>query len=472
MVEIPPMAKCEPWVGHPAPITLCARIRHPGSGGSGTHVSESRRGAPELVRAHAMYLGLDSILRNLLLMRFCLILSLVVSFGLALSAPPAASAQTPAEAAAQQRSSQNHAAYTLPPEKLKTAIEYSRKRVILDFAGTGWSIVQLVLLLALGTAAWMRRVALKTGSNKWAQGFTFFFLFTGITSLLSLPLEMYGHHVSVAYGQSVQHWGSWFADQAKSFALAYLVGGLLFMLLFFVIGKSPQRWWFWFWIPAMAATVFGIFIAPVFIDPLFNHFEALQKSNPALVERLEQVVARGGITISPDRMFLMKASEKVTGLNAYVTGIGASKRVVVWDTSIAKATPDEISFIFGHEMGHYVLNHIYKGLAFASGLLLVLFWLGYHTQCAMAVEALWRGMGNSGAAQLGGFRGVDAGAVGAVVPVGADQQRLQPLGGARRRCVRAGGHPRHRRRPADDRAAGLSGARRAVAGRPQPEPVC
>lgn len=312
-------------------------------------------------------------------MRLCLTLSLLLASCLALCSAPAALAQNSTEVAAQQRSSQNHAAYTLPPDKLKTAVEYSRKRVILDFAGTGWSIVQLVLLLALGIAAWMRRVALKTGNNKWAQGYTFFFLFMGITWLLSLPLEMYGHYVSVAYGQSVQHWGSWFADQGKSFALTYLVGGLMFMLLFFVIGKSPQRWWFWFWIPAMAAAVFGIFISPVFIDPLFNHFEPLQKSDAALVDRLEQVVARGGITIPPDRMFLMKASEKVTGLNAYVTGIGASKRVVVWDTSIAKATPDEISFIFGHEMGHYVLNHIYKGLAFASGLLLVLFWLGYHS---------------------------------------------------------------------------------------------
>jgi len=128
----------------------------------------------------------------------------------------------------------------------------------------------------------------------------------------------------------------------------------------------------------MAATVFGVFVTPIVIDPLFNHFEPLQQSNPALVNRLERVVARGGIAIPPDRMLLMKASEKVTGLNAYVTGIGASKRVVVWDTSIAKATPDEISFIFGHEMGHYVLNHIYKGLAFAAVGLLAMFFVGFH----------------------------------------------------------------------------------------------
>ena len=73
----------------------------------------------------------------------------------------------------------------------------------------------------------------------------------------------------------------------------------------------------------------------------------------------------------------MKASEKVTTLNAYVTGYGASKRVVVWDNSITKATPDQISFIFGHEMGHYVLNHIPATLAFLGVLLLVEFYLGY-----------------------------------------------------------------------------------------------
>jgi Zn-dependent protease with chaperone function len=237
----------------------------------------------------------------------------------------------------------------------------------------------MVLLLSLGVAAWMRRVAVGLSRNRWAQGFTFYFLFLAITSLLSLPLEIYGHHVSLAYGQSVQRWGSWFADQGKSFVLTYAIGGLLVMMLFFCIGKSPRRWWFWFWMPTMAAVVFGVFVSPVLIDPLFNTFEPLSSSNPALVARLEEVVARGGITIPPERMFLMKASAKVTGLNAYVTGIGASKRVVVWDTSIAKATPDEISYIFGHEMGHYVLNHIYKGIVFASVMLLVLFWLGYHS---------------------------------------------------------------------------------------------
>jgi STE24 endopeptidase len=286
-------------------------------------------------------------------------------------------AQTATEAEAQHRASENKAAYSLPPEKLARAIAYSRARTVLGFVDTGWGIVQLVLLLALGVAAWMRNVAVGLSGNRWLQGFTFVLLFLAITTVLGLPVDMYGHHLAVAYGQSVQHWGSWFGDQAKGFGLTLMFGGLLVMLLFWVIKKSPARWWFWFWIPTIATVLFGVFISPIFIDPLFNKFEPLAKSNPALVERLEQVVARGGIEIPPERMFLMKASEKVTGLNAYVTGFGASKRVVVWDTSIAKATPDEISFIFGHEMGHYVLNHIYKGIAFTAVVLLALFWLGY-----------------------------------------------------------------------------------------------
>ena len=291
--------------------------------------------------------------------------------------PQAVNAQAAQQEGQQKREASAKPAYSLPPEKLQRAIAYSRIRVILDFLGSGWGILQLILLLSLGLVARMRNVAVNLNRNRWVQGFTFVFLLLLASTALDLPLDLYGHHTAVAYGQSVQGWGSWAGDAVKSFLLTFVVGGLLVMLLFWVIRKSPARWWFWFWIPAMIAVLIGVFIAPVLIDPLFNKFEPLAKTNPALVDRLEQIVERGGIQIPPERMFLMKASEKVTTLNAYVTGYDASKRVVVWDNSITKATPDEISFIFGHEMGHYVLNHIPKTLAFLGVLLLVEFHLGY-----------------------------------------------------------------------------------------------
>ena len=292
-------------------------------------------------------------------------------------APAACRAQTGSETEAHRSAEHHKSAYSLPPEKLKQAIDYSRVRVALDFAETGWGILDLILILALGVAACMERLAVGASGNRWAQGFLFTLLFLLITTLLMLPLDMFGHHEAVVYGQSVQRWGSWFGDQAKSFGLSFVLGGLFVMLLFWVMHLSPKRWWFWFWIPAELAVVFGVFISPMVIDPMFNKFEPLAKTDPALVARLEQVVQRGGIDIPPDRMFLMKASAKVTGLNAYVTGIGPSKRVVVWDTSVQKATPDEILFIFGHEMGHYVLGHIRSTIEFAAVLLLIAFYLVY-----------------------------------------------------------------------------------------------
>src|SRR6202142_4104298 len=119
-----------------------------------------------------------------------------------------------------------------------------------------------------------------------------------------------------------------------------------------------------------------IFLTPLVIDPIFNKFEPLSAHDPQLVGDLERVVNRAGLEIPPERMFLMKASAKVNLVNAYVTGLGASKRVVVWDTTISKMTRPEIAFVFGHEMGHYVLNHIYKGLivsalGFLVGLIII-----------------------------------------------------------------------------------------------------
>lgn len=309
-----------------------------------------------------------------------LVLTCIAVLALAGSMPAFAhAATTPTEAAALAAAANDHTAYTLPPDKLAKSEALHRFRVTMTFADPIWGIASLILLLQLGIVARIRNVAVNLSKNRWAQGFSFFFLFLLLIMLLSLPLDMYGHSVSRTYGLSVQGWGSWFGDQAKSFGLAYCVGGMGVMLLFLLIRKFPHRWWLWLWFPTMAFALLGVFITPYVIDPLFNKFEPLSKTNPALVEQLERVVAKGdGIQIPPERMFLMKASDKVTTLNAYVTGFGASKRVVVWDTSIAKGTPDEILFIFGHEMGHYVLGHIVSGILFSFVLILVEFFVGFH----------------------------------------------------------------------------------------------
>ena len=137
---------------------------------------------------------------------------------------------------------------------------------------------------------------------------------------------------------------------------------------------SRHRYWLWFWAAMVPVTVLGAFLLPEIIEPIFNTYEPLTKSHSALVTDLERVVARTGTHIPPNRMFLMVASDKSNGLNAYVTGIGSTKRIVVWDTTADRMPEDEILFTFAHESGHYVLNHIPKGLAAGAVGMLALFW--------------------------------------------------------------------------------------------------
>jgi STE24 endopeptidase len=196
--------------------------------------------------------------------------------------------------------------------------------------------------------------------------------------VLMLPLDLHGQYVSQSYGMSVQSWPSWFWDWTKGELLNVAIGSLIVMGLYAGIRRSPRRWWLYAWMASLPVVLFIIFITPVVIDPMFNRYEPLAKRQPELVREIEKVVQRGSLDIPPSRMFEMNASEKVTTYNAYVTGIGASKRVVVWDTTAKDLRPGETLFIFGHEMGHYVLHHIWKGFAFFCITSIVGFWIAFN----------------------------------------------------------------------------------------------
>lgn len=283
---------------------------------------------------------------------------------------------TPAETQAQQFAAKDRTAYVLTGEELARAEALGRIERCLVVAGAVWTPASLLILLAMGGVARIRDAVQRRSQNIWLQGYAFVGLMLVALRVLTLPLAMWGHRTAVQYHLSVQGWASWFADWAKGLALEWGIGGLICIVLLWIIRRTGERWWLWFWAVAAGMAIAGVFVSPYVIDPIFNRFTPMQQADPALVTQLERVVARSGMTIPPERMFVMQASAKSTELNAYVTGFGASKRVVVWDTTIAQSSPDEIAFIFAHELGHYALGHVALGTALTCLGLLPLFWIG------------------------------------------------------------------------------------------------
>jgi Zn-dependent protease with chaperone function len=293
--------------------------------------------------------------------------------------PPASSAALGPATTIQPAAQPKVTAYTLSPELYKKAHNLGRIHFRFRLISFVYGLVVLWLVLLWKLAPKYRDWAERFSSKRFLQSVVFSPLLLLTMAVLTLPADLYDQWISRKYGLSVQRWGSWFWDWTKGELISFVLGIILIWLLYTVIRRSARRWWFYFWLFSLPILLFVFFLSPWVIDPLFHKFQPLQQKDPALTASLEQMVQRAGENIPPQRMFWMGAAEKTTGLDAYVTGFGASKRIVVWDTTLAKMKTPQIVFVTGHEMGHYVLWHIPKGLAFSAAFLLVFFYLGYRS---------------------------------------------------------------------------------------------
>jgi len=319
------------------------------------------------------------ILRTGIVLAAFLALSLCAwpQIAVAQTSPPRVPATTQSASAAPQPLQQPITAYTLPPDLHAKAHRLGQIEfwgAILSFL---YSVLILVIVLRSRLAPKFRDWAERVTKIRLMQSAIFTPLLILTLDILGMPIDAAEHWISRKFGLSVQSWPSWFADWAKSALLVIVLAIFLVWLLYVALRRSPRRWWFYFWIATIPITIFLIFVQPVFVDPLFHNFEPLAQKDAPLAAALEQMVQRTGENIPETRMYWMAASEKTNELNAYVTGIGASKRIVVWDTTIARLDTPQTVFVVGHEMGHYVLNHIPKGIAAGEAFLLVIFYLGY-----------------------------------------------------------------------------------------------
>ena len=284
--------------------------------------------------------------------------------------PPAAPASTGNQKAPTDQ-------FRLSQERYDKAVAYSRAGYILHFLSEGWGIVVLIALLSWGVVAKFRDAAVKSTRNLVGQAAVFVAALTIVTGLLDLPISIYWHHLSLSYEQSVQGWGSWFWDWTKGELIGIVLTTIVALILYLVIRWKPRTWWLYFWFAAIPLVLTLVLIAPWVLDPMFNKFTPLGEKHADLVQSIEQLTQKAGMPIPRERMFLMEASAKSNQINAYVTGLGASKRVVVWDNTINKMAPDEVLFVVGHEMGHYALGHVFKGIAFALAGIFVALYIAY-----------------------------------------------------------------------------------------------
>ena len=247
---------------------------------------------------------------------------------------------------------------------------YSEIGYALYFAGTAYGLLALWLVLASGLSARLRQLVQPLRFS-FLRLLGYYALLTLVLLLLHAPLTYYsGYWLPHAYGLSSESFGGWLLDLLKGAAVNLATTVPVLWLLFWLIGRFPRRWALWFWAALVPLIAFGIFAAPLIVDPLFNRFTPLPPG--PLRTQIEALAAKAGIPDAP--IYVVDKSKQTHETNAYVSGIGSSARIVLWDTILPPRMPqDQLLAIVGHEMGHYVLKHLYWGfLLTVLGLLLAL----------------------------------------------------------------------------------------------------
>ena len=308
-----------------------------------------------------------------------LALGVVTGHGQTGSASPAPKAISPDVNVSQPQTASSPAAvYTLTPERRAKALAYSHLLYALYFFGALLSIAIYYLIWRTRIAATFRDWAQKISPRLFVQCLVFVPLFLVTARLLKFPFSFYsGYVLEHRFGLSTQGFASWLSDWGKELGITAAIGVPVVWVFYTVVRRSPRRWWFYFWLASIPLVLSFILLEPYVVDPLFYKFTPLQDTQPALVGRIEATLHHAGISVPPQRVFEMDASTRTRELDAYVAGLGSSKRVVVWDTTLKALGPDELLLVLGHEAGHYALDHIPKEFALDEIVALVFFFLAF-----------------------------------------------------------------------------------------------
>ncbi len=300
------------------------------------------------------------------------------------AAPPAASAAGRAEL-------DRVAAAHYDADTIRRGRDYHRTRYILFFVQTAVTLA-LVWAAAFGPLGRWGRAFLETGGGRPWLGrlLALTALYLGLAAL-RFPFSVVRYLHARDHGLRHDPWSAWLLDWAKGLGIGWLITvgvGLLVLTLF---ALWPKRWWI---AAAAAVSVLAVgyaALAPLVIDPLFNRFERL--GDRPLETRLLTLAREGGV--NADEVLVADASRRTSAANAYFTGVGSTRRIVLYDTLVEKFTPDETALIVAHEVGHWKYHHVAKGMVLGLAAMTAGLWIAHRVLGRWAAEG-WHGLSGRG----------------------------------------------------------------------------
>jgi STE24 endopeptidase len=249
---------------------------------------------------------------------------------------------------------------------------YNRTKRWLGVADFALGFGLLILLVATGWSATLRDLAERGASQNYTFAvFLYVLMLMLISKVIGTPLEYYGFRLEHRYSLSNQRLRSWLWDECKSFLLGLIMATIVVELIYLLMRHSPQNWWVIAWVVFMGLFVLMAQLAPVVLFPIFYKFEPLE--NDELKRRLIVLSERAGTRIRG--VYKWHLSEKSKKANAALTGMGATRRIILADTLLDNYSDDEIEAVLAHELGHHVHRHILKSIFVQAGITLFGFWL-------------------------------------------------------------------------------------------------
>jgi STE24 endopeptidase len=236
------------------------------------------------------------------------------------------------------------------------------------------SMILVVFLFGGLIALYDRWIASLTGSFIPA-GLLFALVLVVVETSLDVPFSLYRHfRVENRYGFNTMTFRLWLTDLFKSTAISFVLGGLLISAALFLVSASPDWWWLWVWAFFLVFGIFMMYISPYVIEPLFFKFGPLEVEG--LEERIRRLMEQAGVKVS--RVFQVDASRRSRHSNAYFTGIGSVKRIVLFDTLVEQMSQDEVLAVLAHEVGHWKKRHVLKRIILTEASAFLGLFIAYH----------------------------------------------------------------------------------------------